>query len=214
MNRMGLHLFLVVCLFSVYRPTNGAWDWCSRSSLDKQYRDGIFPLIDAVNSYRRANGLRKCDGVLVEVAYIHIQDQEAVHPLKSPDCPPNGHNWLSPIGWTLADIATLLPQYSNNVGNIKSCCFEKDGADCMWKKPRELYSWYKPYGFEVSVVLGTDLSGASPARAAKGAVEEWKRSKGHNDVILAKGDNWKKLKKIGCFHRGEFVSCWMSSGQD
>jgi len=215
---MGLTLPLLlalVSLFSLYGPANGGCGWCDRC-VDKFYREGIFPLIDAVNSYRRANGLRnlECDGVLVEVANIHVQDQEAVHPLKSSECPPNGHNWLSPIGWTLADIATLLPYLSDNVGNIKSCCFKKDGDDCMWKKPNELYPWYKPYGFEVSVVLGSDLSGASAEAAAKGALDSWKGSKGHNDVILAKGDNWRKLKKIGCFRRGEFVNCWMSSGQD
>jgi len=205
---------LLVVTLSLFTPTNGDWDWCSRSDLDKEYRDGIFPLIDAVNSYRRANGLRnlECDAVLVEVAYIHVQDQETAG-IESSTCEKNGHNWLSTIGWTLADIATLLPQYSDDVGNIKTCCYKTDGADCMRKKPNELYSWYKPHGFEVSVVLGSDLSGASAQAAAKGAVGSWKTSKGHNDVLMAKG-NWKNKnwKNIGCFRRGKWVNCWLSEG--
>merc|ERR1712080_26035 len=93
---------------------------------------------------------------------------------------------------------------------MKPCCFKKDGSDCMWKKPNELYSWYKGYGFEISVVLGSDSD--SPEAAAKGALNSWKGSKGHNDVILAKGATWKKLTHIGCFRKGEFVNCWLSAG--
>merc|ERR1712080_112378 len=156
-------------------------------------------LFDAVNSYRRANGLSnlKCDEVLTELSYIHTLDQEAVHPLKSSECPANGHNWLSRVG-------------EKNGRNMKPCCFKKDGSDCMWKKPNELYSWYKGYGFEISVVLGSDSD--SPEAAAKGALNSWKGSKGHNDVILAKGATWKKLTRIGCFRKGKFANCWFSSG--
>jgi len=188
------------------------WDWCSRSDLDKEYRDGIFPLIDAVNSYRRANGFRNlpCDAVLVEVAYLHVKDQEAAG-IESSTCEKNGHNWLSTIGFDLAEIATLLPQYSDNVVNIKTCCLKTDGGDCMWLKPNELYSWYKEWGYEVSVELGSEGAGASPQAAAKEALSSWKDSKGHNDVLLAKG-KWKNAiwKNIGCFRRGKWANCWLS----
>merc|ERR1712080_634016 len=73
-------------LFSLYGPANGGCGWCDRC-VDKFYREGIFPLFDAVNSYRRANGLSnlKCDEILTEVAYIHGLDQEAVNLGKVPN---------------------------------------------------------------------------------------------------------------------------------
>merc|ERR1711890_29628 len=190
-------LLALVSLFSLYGPANGGCGWCDRC-VDKFYREGIFPLFDAVNSYRRANGLSnlKCDEILTEVAYIHTLDQEAVNPWKSSECPANGHNWLSRVG-------------EEDGRNMKPCCYEKDGADCMWKKPNELYSWYKGYGFEISAGV---YDSASPEAAAEGAPNSWKGSKGHNDVILAKGDTWKKMTRIGCFRKGKFANCWFSSG--
>merc|ERR1712080_130133 len=164
-DRMGLTLPLLlalVSLFSLYGPANGGASWCDRC-VDKFYREGIFPLFDAVNSYRRANGLSnlKCDEILTEVAHIHTLDQEAVNPWKSSECPANGHNWLS------------------------------------------------RYGFEISAGV---YDSASPEAAAEGALNSWKGSKGHNDVILAKGDTWKKMTRIGCFRKGKFANCWFSSG--
>merc|ERR1712080_667093 len=75
MDRMGLTLPLllaVVSLFSLYGPANGGCGWCERCQ-SKPYREGIFPLFDAVNSYRRANGLSnlKCDEVLTELLHTH-----------------------------------------------------------------------------------------------------------------------------------------------
>merc|ERR1712133_13221 len=58
--------------------------WCDRTGQDKWFADRIFPLIDAVNDYRRQNGRPaiKCDEVLTEtlstkLRRIHRQVQSA-----------------------------------------------------------------------------------------------------------------------------------------
>jgi uncharacterized protein YkwD len=81
----------------------------------------------------------------------------------------NMHSWSTKGPWT-------------------SCCYTPDHAQeqCMWDKPGELTD-YKHYAYEVA-------AGTSDPSAA---LNSWKTSPPHNDVILEqdiwKGDNWQAV---------------------
>jgi uncharacterized protein YkwD len=111
--------------------------------------------------HRAAHGLPRiplCNH-LNTVAAVKVQDNQANPP--SGRC--NLHSWSESPRWS-------------------GCCYTADHSQgkCMWDKPRELTA-YKGDGFEIShAVFGARVT-------PKGAVDGWKGSPGHNDVILNRG---------------------------
>merc|ERR1712126_652726 len=173
--------------------------WCDRTGQDKWFDDRIFPLMDAVNDYRRQNGRPaiKCDEILTETAYRHTVNQIAKPPGSSSKCSSNGHSWLS--------------SDKQGFSRLKTCCYDND-ANCMLNKPHELYEWYTGFGFEITCRVSKD----SPLSEV---LDCWKDSKGQigtivgeNDIILGK-NGW-DLKRIGCFRNGDWANCWFSEGWD
>ncbi len=94
-------------------------------------------------------------------------------------------------------------------GNWKPCCYTSDHsqAACMWNKPRELTS-YKGDGFEIAHMHS---SSAMPL----GALNSWKGSSGHNNVMINVG-MWapQKWKAIGIGIYGKFALVWFGTEED
>jgi hypothetical protein len=93
-------------------------------------------------------------------------------------------------------------------GKWQSCCYTPDHAQkqCMWNKPRELTS-YTGNGFEIAAQR-SDLIGA------KEALELWKGSTFHNDVILNKGIYNRKWNAIGLGIYKNYAVVWFGHEVD
>lgn len=74
-------------------------------------------------------------------------------------------------------------------GNWSACCYTPDHkqAQCIWDKPAEMTS-YTGYGYEIACG-SSDPKYSSFVMTAEYALESWKKSSGHNNVILNKA-NW------------------------
>jgi uncharacterized protein YkwD len=151
-------------------------------------------LYNFINEYRAQKGLPevKLSASLSFVARIHAKDQ--TDNFKDGNrC--NMHSW-------------------SNKGTWSSCCYSPDHkkAKCMWDKPRELTN-YKSDGFEISFFSTYDYS--SPADYAKDILDGWKKSPGHNDVIINK-KMWKDMKwrAIGIGIDGEYANVWFGTEED
>ena len=155
-----------------------------------------------VNNERRNAGLRPlhCDANMRWVAYKHLDDADegAKQNLAWGDeC--NLHSWL-----------------------VKSpCCYTSDheNAECMWGKPyvscirpqmysqtngniQELSGWDDRTGFEISAWFSNKMS-------ATQAINQWKGSSGHYDMIMSRG-KWSDLKTVGCGYRNNHAHCWFA----
>lgn len=118
-------------------------------------------LINLVNVYRGENGLPAIPASpsLCEVSTLHVHDLAE----NSPHTQPGGcnlHSWSDQGPWS-------------------ACCYTPDHAQaqCMWDKPTQL-TVYPGNGYE-NAASGV----GSPAQA----LELWKGSQGHNEVILNLG---------------------------
>ena len=89
----------------------------------------------------------------------------------------------------------------------KACCYTPDhtNAPCMWDKPAELSS-YPGKGYEISA-----MNGAPNANW----LEQWKKSKGHHNVII-NGDMWGKVewKAMGLAIRKPYAVVWFGTDPD
>lgn len=101
-----------------------------------------------------------------------------------------------------------LHSWSRN-GNWKACCYTNnhEQAKCMWDKPREL-SKYKGDGFEIAAFYSAGMTAVL-------ALEMWKKSFAHNEVILQKGI-WKKknFKAMGIGINGNYACVWFGFDED
>lgn len=151
-------------------------------------------LFKLINEYRVEKGLPEVtlSSSLSFVARTHAKDQTENFK-EGKRC--NMHSW-------------------SNKGKWSACCYTPDHkkAKCMWDKPRELTN-YQGDGFEISFFSTYDYS--SPADFAKDILNGWKKSPGHNDVIMNK-KIWKnmKWKAIGIGIYGEYANVWFGSVKD
>lgn len=146
-------------------------------------------LLTLINNYRETKKLPiiKLSPELTKVAKIHITDLIENGPNKG-NC--NLHSW-------------------SNKGKWKACCYTDDqrNAKLMWSKPSELTN-YKSNGYEIAFELS---SGATP----KDALAGWKKSPGHNNVILEKGVfNKIGWKAIGIAIKGDYALVWFGEIED
>ncbi|OFX19298.1 MAG: hypothetical protein A2033_01445 [Bacteroidetes bacterium GWA2_31_9] len=128
-------------------------------------------LYDLIMAYRKQNKLPviPISKSLTFVAQTHCKDLSENKPDNVTGC--NPHSWSNKGEWT-------------------ACCYTSDHkqAQCMWDKPRELTN-YKGNGYEIAF-------GSSDSRyddytaSSESALDAWKKSSGHNNVILNK-DIWK-----------------------
>lgn len=119
-------------------------------------------LIDEINNYRIENGLSKIpvSASLNMVAQAHVKDLVENKPDQG-NC--NMHSWSDKGSW-------------------KACCYTDDAPNpgCMWDKPREITS-YKGNGYEIAASASKDINIAL-------AIDLWKNSPPHKDVILNKNE--------------------------
>lgn len=151
-------------------------------------------LFNLINQYRAQKNLPKIklSASLCYVARTHAIDQTENF-IRGNRC--NMHSWSAK-------------------GNWSSCCYTPDHkqAKCMWDKPRELTN-YKGDGFEIA--FWTTYKYTTPEAFAKDVLEGWKKSQGHNDVIINrnvfKNVNW---QAIGVGVYGEYADVWFGEEID
>jgi len=147
-----------------------------------------------INEYRAQKRLPEIalSASLCYVARTHAKDQTDYHKHGS-RC--NLHSWSDHGEWS-------------------SCCYTPDHkkAKCMWDKPGELTN-YPGDGYEISFY--TTYRYTTPEAFAKDILDGWKKSPGHNEVIVNKGI-WKDVdwQAIGIGIYGEYANVWFGKEVD
>lgn len=132
---------------------------------------------------------------LTYVAQQHCIDLAENKPdIAGPAC--NAHSWSDKGKWS-------------------ACCYTPDHkqAQCMCDKPKELTS-YTGLGFEISCG-SSEAQFENYVMTARYALDAWKNSAGHNDVILNK-NAWTDMKwlAIGVGIYKGFACVWFGSVTD
>jgi hypothetical protein len=140
-------------------PTSGDGDGDGDMTTDGCTPEAI-ELVALVNDYRAENALPPIPASpsLCTVATAHVHDLLDNAPHTQPGC--NLHSWSDQGAWS-------------------ACCYTADHtqAACMWNKPGEL-TIYPGNGYE---------NAASGAGSPAQALDLWKSSQPHNEVILNLG---------------------------
>ena len=148
-------------------------------------------LYDLIMAYRKSKKLKNIpfSSKLTQVAQAHVRDLSENYSMSNSDvC--NPHSWSAKGSWT-------------------SCCYTSDHkqAQCMWSKPKEI-AGYESSGYEIAYYS------SAGATAAEG-LEGWKKSPGHNPLLVNLGD-WKKTEwkaiGIGIYH--EYAVVWFGQLAD
>jgi uncharacterized protein YkwD len=148
-------------------------------------------LYNLIMQYRKSNRLKSIpiSTALTRVAQAHVRDLSENYDASDSN-PCNPHSW------------------SDN-GKWSSCCYTPDHkqASCMWNKPKEI-SGYEGIGFEIAYYS------SAGANAVEG-LEGWKKSPGHNPVIINLG-TWSKTewKAIGIGIYKEYGVVWFGEVED
>ena len=192
--RSGFCLLVIVCLFPVAWPSaaqksNPPWKKLPELCLSETEE----LLVRKINAYRIEKGLQPVplSASLTYVAQLHAWDLAEYGPTIR-RC--NLHSW-------------------SNHGSWSSCCYTDDPkkAPCMWNKPRELTN-YLSEGYEVAYWTNEELD---PEGLADHALRAWKRSPGHNEVIVNQREwrdmDWKAMG-VGCY-RG-YAVVWFGTVTD
>jgi len=146
-------------------------------------------LYNLINAYRKEKGLPKIplSKSMTFVAQTHARDLSQ-NTTDTGMC--NAHSWSAKGKWT-------------------SCCYTPDHKqhNCMWNKPRELTT-YTGDGFEIAYYCS---SGVIPEQA----LGSWKKSKGHNAVVI-NGGIWKedKWKAVGIGIYKNYATVWFGIEAD
>lgn len=147
----------------------------------------------AINEYRESLGLPKLSfsKSLTYVARTHVQDSNSNHPENLVDergFKGNLHSWSYHPGWQ-GVVYTSDHKY----------------AHLMWSKPSELTT-YRGNGYEISAWASYNIN-------TKDALDMWKNSPGHNDVIIG-AKAWSTLKTMGVGINGNYAHVWFGSNID
>lgn len=164
-------------------------------------------LIKLVNDYREQHGKKrlKVSKSLMKVARTHINDLNMnfdIHnrPVDARGIEGNLHSWSDKGNWT-------------------PVVYTKDGeySKLMWNKPKEI-AGYNQTGFEVAV-------GGVSTLTPQYALERWKQSPGHNDVILSQ-NGWDAptpeqakhgltgLSNMGVAINGKYACIWFTDNNN
>jgi hypothetical protein len=135
----------------------------SLMSFSQDLTDEEVKLYRIIMQYRLENGLPNIplSKSLTHVAQVHVRDL-AINKPDLGEC--NAHSWSAEGNWT-------------------PCCYTPDHAqaNCVWSKPRELTS-YTGNGYEIS--CGSNDCCSDFEMTAQYALQAWKNSSGHNNVIV------------------------------
>ena len=148
-------------------------------------------LYDLIMQYRKSKKLKAIpiSAKLTKTAQTHVRDLADNYVFEEgAKC--NPHSWSDKGGWT-------------------SCCYTSDHkqAQCMWSKPMEI-AGYASSGYEIAYFSS---AGASAVEGLDG----WKKSPGHNPVIVNLG-TWEKIewKAIGIGLYKEYGVVWFGEMED
>lgn len=148
-------------------------------------------LYDLIIAYRKSKRLPNIplSAKLSRVAQAHVRDIEEHYSYdETGEC--NPHSWSANGSWS-------------------ACCYADDHreARCMWDKPKEI-AGYAGNGYEIAYFSS---AGASAAEGLEG----WKKSKGHNPLLVNSGI-WKdvKWKAIGVGIFGNYGVVWFGEEAD
>ncbi|MFY8021933.1 MAG: CAP domain-containing protein [Bacteroidia bacterium] len=159
------------------------------SSLEFKMSEEERVLAHILNEYRIKNHLDtiSISPELNRVAQAHVNDLSQFYDNKK-GC--NLHSWSANGKWS-------------------SCCYTNDHkkAKCMWDKPREI-SAYQGDGFEIAAYSSEGIT-------AKMALEIWKKSEAHHQLIIQKGI-WEKrsFKAMGIGIKDNFACIWFGFEPD
>ncbi|MGB4204749.1 MAG: CAP domain-containing protein [Bacteroidales bacterium] len=157
-----------------------------------EYEDALYK---ELNKYRNQHGLPSIalSASLTYVAQVHCRDLSENYSIEDTVC--NMHSWSDKGSWT-------------------PCCYTNyhENRHCAINKPIELTS-YKSEGYEIAFFSNYNYPDA--AGFAKGAIDLWSKSKGHNETMLNLG-MWKKLtwKACGVGIYGYYATIWFGTEPD
>jgi len=168
---------------------NGDCQWKGNRCIPKAGKCNM-DLVNAINDYRAQKGLHRVpvDDTLCKVAYYHSWDQEeSVKRYGEWE----GHSWL---------------RNSKDGYSWKVCDMESD-PNCMGNKPKEFNGAWNSWGYEIS-------TRRVPRMTASIALNNWKGSPDHHDVIINQG-NFKdkityKWTKLGAAYNGNSANAWFA----
>ncbi len=148
-------------------------------------------LYDLIMEYRKSKKLKPIpySGKLTQVARSHVRDLENNFDYDNRgEC--NPHSW-------------------SDKGNWSACCYTSDHkqASCMWDKPKEI-AGYEGNGFEIAYY-------SSAGASASEGLDGWKKSPGHNPLLINSG-TWSKMewKGIGVGIYGQYGVVWFGDGEE
>ena len=148
-------------------------------------------LYDLIMDYRKSKKLKPIpfSSKLTQVAQAHVRDLAANFDYDNKNnC--NPHSWSNKGSWT-------------------ACCYTPDHkyAKCMWDKPREI-GGYTGDGFEIAYF-------SSAGATAADGLEGWKKSPGHNPLLVNSG-MWSKVewKAIGMGVYQNYAVVWFGEVLD
>lgn len=148
-------------------------------------------LFDLLNEYRVSKKLKPVpfSAALTQVAQAHVRDLHNNYKF-DPNAECNPHSWSKNGDWS-------------------DCCYTNDHkqAQCMWDKPKEIAGYNSP-GYEIAYFQS---NGAEPYVAMEG----WKKSKGHNPVMINTGI-WEKVtwEAMGVGIYEEYGVVWFGAKSD
>lgn len=146
-----------------------------------------------INEYRESLGLSKLSfsKSLTSVARAHVKDS---------------HDYTPRLQRDDRGIQGNLHSWSNN-GNWRGGAYTPDHehAQIMWDKPSELTD-YKGSGYEISVYHSIGID-------PKLALDLWKSSSGHNEVIIGDSD-WSFITTMGVAMDKNYSHVWFGGDED
>ncbi len=148
-------------------------------------------LTTLINDYREQHGLPRIpvSSKLTTVALKHVTDLDQYHPENN--CGGNLHSWSSHGNWT-------------------GGCYDSSNSSTwsiMWDKPKEI-TGYPTNGYEIAYW-------SSGSATPQDALDTWKSSPAHNDVILNQGV-WANYpwKALGAWVLGNYACAWFGETPD
>jgi uncharacterized protein YkwD len=178
--------FVILVLFSF---TNEEHSKSAESSICLSTEEA--KLYSLIMTYRESKKLPiiPFSAKLTEVAQAHVRDLADNFDYDNKrGC--NPHSWSKNDRWT-------------------SCCYTPDHKkkECMWDKPKEI-TGYSGSGYEIAYY-------SSAGASAEEGLEGWKKSPGHNPLLINSGiwskTNWKALG-IGIYK--EYGVVWFGETAD
>lgn len=185
-----MHRILFIVLLLIINPASGQDALSDQACIsDEEYR-----LYKLINEYREEKGqpIIPLSASLSYVAGAHVWDLQENQP-DNGRC--NMHSWSENGPWS-------------------ACCYTEDHkrADCVWAKPEQL-TQYDDHGYEVAYYNSSTAEEHNDI--ANAALEGWKGSPGHNQIIINKYA-WKRMKwnAMGVGIYGNYVAVWFGEKKD